>query len=137
MVGNLGQRNVRCGFDQGDDLRSMALNPSRAPVATLHTRLAGAGASPLADQFDRLRRRHTEPAGSSPTAHTLIFHSPNDTKPKIWRKWFSHQGWPPSPALTVNHDLPFQGIPFRFRQLEKCSSAFTKANVRKMQCSPG
>jgi hypothetical protein len=80
MVGELGQCHVRRSFDQGEDLRSMTLNPSRAPVSALHTRLAGAFASPLADQFDRCRRRHAEPAGRASTAHPLNFHSPNDAK---------------------------------------------------------
>ena len=31
---------------------------------------------------------------------------------KIGRQGFSHGGWPPSPALRVNHDLPSKGIPF-------------------------
>ena len=53
MLGDLGQRHVRCGLDQSEDLRSMALDPSRAPVSALHTRLAGAGAPPIVHQFDR------------------------------------------------------------------------------------
>jgi hypothetical protein len=53
MLGDLGQRHVRCGLDQSEDLRGMALDPSRAPVPALHTRLAGAGAPPIVHQFDR------------------------------------------------------------------------------------
>lgn len=111
MVGDLGQRHIRCGPDQGEDLRRMALDPGRAPVPTLHTRLTGACAPPLAHQLDRRRRRHTEPAGSASTAHALIFHGPNDAKTKIRRKGFGHAGWPPSPALNMNHNLPRQGNP--------------------------
>src|SRR4029077_17178003 len=90
MVGELGQCHVRRSFDQGEDLRSMTLNPSRTPVSALHTRLTGAFASPLADQFDRCRRRHAEPAGRASTAHPLNFHSPNDAKTKIRREGY----WP-------------------------------------------
>ena len=68
-------------------------------------------ASPLADQFDRRRRRHTEPAGRASTAHSLNFHCPNDAKTKIRRKRFGHAGWPPIPAPMKNHDLPRKGIP--------------------------
>lgn len=54
---------------------------------------------------------HAEPVGrTTPTAHTLIFHSPNNAKAKVWRDGFGHGGWPPSPAPNVNHDLPRSGI---------------------------
>jgi hypothetical protein len=35
-VGDLGQCHVRRSLDQGENLRSMTLNPSRTPVCTLH-----------------------------------------------------------------------------------------------------
>src|ERR1700728_22448 len=111
MVGDLDQCHVRCSLDQGKNLRSMALNPGRTPVSALHTRLTGACASPLADQFDRCRRRHPEPAGRASTAHPLNFHSPNDAKTKIRREGLGHAGWPPLPAPMMNHDLPRKGIP--------------------------
>ncbi len=66
---------------------------------------------PLADQLDRCRRRHAEPAGRASTAHPLNFHSPNDAKTKIRRERFGHAGWPPLPAPMMNHDLPRKGIP--------------------------
>jgi hypothetical protein len=111
MLGDLGQRHVRCGLDQGKDLRRMALDPGRASVPTLHTRLTGAGAPPLADQFNRRRWRHTEPGGRASTTHALIFHGANNANAKVRREGFSHAGWPPSPALNMNHDLPRQGNP--------------------------
>ena len=115
MVGDLGQRHVRRRLDQGEDLCSTALDPSRTPVPALRTRLAGAGASPIVYQFDRRRRRHAEPLHSAPAAHALIFYGSNDANTKIRRERFSHGGWPPSPAL-VNHDLPRKGTPpSRFR----------------------
>jgi hypothetical protein len=100
---------IRRSLDQ--DLCSMTLNPSRTPVSALRSRPTGTGASPRADQFDRCRRRHAEPAGGAPTAHALIFHGPNNAKAKVRRGGFSHAGWPPSPALRVNHDLNQKGIP--------------------------
>src|ERR1700676_4941114 len=111
MVGDLGQCHVRLGLDQGQYLRGMTLNPSRTPVSALRTRLTGACASPLADQFDRRRWGHAEPAGSASTAHPLNFHSPNDANTKIRREGFGHAGWPPIPAPMMNHDLPRKGIP--------------------------
>ncbi len=83
MVGDLGQCHVRRSTDQGENLRSMALNPSRTLISALHTRLTGARASPLADQIDRCRRRHTESDGSASTTHALIFHGPNNAQPEI------------------------------------------------------
>jgi hypothetical protein len=75
MIGDLSQRHVRCGLDHGENLRSMALDPSGAPVSALHARLTGAGASP--------NLHHSEPVGSASTAHAVIFHGPNDAKSKI------------------------------------------------------
>lgn len=89
----------------------MTLNSSRTLVSALHTRLTGAFASPLTDQFDRRRRRHAESAGGASTAHPLNFYGPNNAKTKIRRERFGHTGWPSLPAPAVNHDLPPKGIP--------------------------
>jgi len=92
MVSDLGQRHVGRSLDQGEYLRSMTLDPSRTTVATLRSRLTGAGASPLANQFDRCRWRHAEPAGGASTTHALVFHRLNNTNAKIRREGFSHGG---------------------------------------------
>src|SRR5216684_3162074 len=89
----------------------MLLDPGRTPVSALRSSFTDAGASPLADQLDRCRRRYPEPAGSTSTAHALIFHGPNHAKAKVRREGLGRGGWPPSPARRVNHDLPRKGIP--------------------------
>jgi len=94
-------------------------------IAALHTRFTGAGASPVAHHFDRCRWRHTEPTASAPTTHALIFHGSNDAKAKIQREGgSSHKGWPPSPAVRVNHDLPLrEKPPYDSARSENASSA--------------
>src|SRR5258707_8764488 len=135
MVGDFDQRHVRSGSDQAKNLRSMVLDPSRAPIPALHTRLTGAGAPPVAHQFDRCRRRHTEPDGSASTTHALILHRPNDAKTKIQREGFGHAGWPPSPAPTMNHDLPREGIPSDSAR-SKNALALRRHRIEKISSRP-
>ena len=94
-----------------------------SPVPTLHTRLTGAGAPPLAHQLDRCRRRHTEPTGGASTAHGLVLHGSNAAKTKIRRKRFGNAGWASITSPQHEYDLPRQGNPFQFHQRGKCSSA--------------
>ena len=49
--------------------------------------------------------------GSDAPAHALNFDGLDDADAQIGRKGLRHEGWPPSPALSVNHDLPIQGNP--------------------------
>src|SRR3546814_9346123 len=59
--------------------------------------------------LERRRYANLKPSGSSPTGHPAIDcldHSLTQNR----RKSSCHEGWPPSPALTVNHKSMPKGI---------------------------
>jgi hypothetical protein len=64
MVGNLGQRNVRRGLDQREDLRSAALDPSRAPVpsppCTRASQAPMLRRRPLTNSIDPVRSKNAQ-----------------------------------------------------------------------------
>src|SRR4051794_38594790 len=111
MAGDLAQRNVRRDLDQSQELRRMRLYPGGTPVAALRQRLAAARRLPLPHEFDNSRRCDVETRGRGSSAHPLLLHGPDDTTAKVQRQRLGHQGWPPAPAPSVNHDLPTPGNP--------------------------
>src|SRR3546814_5718689 len=60
--------------------------------------------------LERRRYANLKPSGSSPTGHPAI-DCLDHSLTKIRRKSSCHEGWPPSPALTVNHKSMPKGIP--------------------------
>src|SRR5262245_20287586 len=103
MLADLDERDIRRFLGEGKDLRIIRLDPSRAPVATLRTGLAGARQLPLAHQLDHGRWCDAETGRGRPAAHALFLHRPDDATAKVRRQRFGHEGWPPAPALSMNH----------------------------------
>src|SRR5262245_60559486 len=89
----------------------MRLYPSRTPVAALWARLAAARRLPLTHELDDGRGRNAETGGCRPPAHPFLLNGPDDAIAQVQRKRLGHGGWPPAPALSVNHDLPTLGNP--------------------------
>src|SRR3546814_19667884 len=59
--------------------------------------------------LERRRYANLKPSGSSPTGHPAI-DCLDHSLTQIRRKSSCHEGWPPSPALTVNHKSMPKGI---------------------------
>src|SRR3546814_939898 len=78
--------------------------PARTPRSPV------AGLAPAPNPVDRRRYANLKPSGSSPTGHPAI-DCLDHSLTQIRRKSSCHEGWPPSPALTVNHKSMPKGIP--------------------------
>src|SRR3546814_4995134 len=78
--------------------------PARTPRSPV------AGLAPAPNPVDRRRYANLKPSGSSPTGHPAI-DCLDHSLTQIRRKSSCHEGWPPYPALTVNHKSMPKGIP--------------------------
>ncbi len=110
IVGDLGKRYIRCRLDQYQDLVAECVDPMGSNIAA--GALGGPTASllPAANPLDRGRDTNAEPLRCCPTRHPVVYRC-NNPFTQIVRKGSRRMGWPPSPALIVNHNSRFMGIP--------------------------
>ena len=55
--------------------------------------------------------------------------NPDDATAKVQRQRFAHEGWPPAPALSVNHDLPTLGNPLSDSVRAENALALTERDI--------
>src|SRR3546814_5140710 len=98
-----------CSSDLAQDFIAKGVNPGRTDPPARTPRSPVAGLAPAPNPVDRRRYANLKPSGSSPTGHPAI-DCLDHSLTKIRRKSPCHEGWPPSPALTVNHkSMPKNG----------------------------
>lgn len=107
---DLGQRDMNGRLDHSEDRRAERLDPVGTPVTALGARRDRAGFAPQPMPLHRHRRRDAEPRRSRTAARASVNRA-NDTLSKVEGKRSGHEGWPPSPALTLNHERGRTGIP--------------------------
>ncbi len=110
MSGDLGKRDVAPRLDETENLPGVRLDPTRALVASLTERRDRAAVTPAPRPLDGRRGDNAEPLGGS-AARGAFSYGIDDTRSKIVGKRLGHEGWPPPPALSMNHCSRQKGIP--------------------------
>ena len=121
MSGDLRQRHIRGLLDQRQNLLAVRLDPMRAVVAALRSRLISARPVPRLDPLDRCRDADPKPLRCRPSRHPTI-HRHHHPATQVIRKRLRHARWSPSPACTLNQISNPLGIPLRLHQFGNCSS---------------
>ncbi len=107
--GDLGQRDVGGRLDQRQNRRAAGLDPVGPPVPALPARCQRTGLPPQPPPLDRRRRCHTKSRRRRAATRSGLNHR-NPTLTKVQRQGLGHEGWPSSPASTVNHTPTNLGI---------------------------
>ena len=104
------KRQVWRLLDPGHDQLAVRVDPVRARVAAALVRLEIAALPVARHPSDRRRDANPKTCRGRPTGPACI-NRIYDATAKIDREGFGHAGWPPSPALMMNHKITPNGIP--------------------------